>query len=167
MHLKLAAAFRLRGAQPSSSVLPKWAKAFDDPSYFGLVASGRINGRHSVVVLSNPSCASVRGKWGGSWSVDFTGAITVELQDSYVAACKKAGCAWALGHTIHHELLEAKEAIALARSDFPNSNPFIVANRGLGNLEGEAHLRAIQKLDGISEIAYDRELAKEGKFLKW
>lgn len=146
---------------------PVWADKFDDQRYFDMLKAGTIPAtRHLVKVLSVPT-HKVAGNWGGSWSVNFTGAITVELQRSYVNACKRAKCAWAIGHAIEHELLEAKQAIILARKLYPNASPYIAADEASGNLGGMAHVRACKELDGLSEQKYATELDKEYAFIGW
>jgi len=105
------------------------------------------------------------GDWEASWTVDFTGHITILFQTSFYNACLKAGLEWELVHVMQHEYVEAKLTIAAARKKYPDASPFVMAEKDV-QLGGNAHEAAIKELDGISSLEYDKWSTKIIKYLQ-
>jgi hypothetical protein len=105
------------------------------------------------------------GDWVATWTIDFTGAITIYFQQSYWDKLIKAGLEWEIVHTLQHEYVEARLSINLARKKYPDKNPFVMAEKD-EDLGGEAHYLAIKELDGVSVATYENALDTIGRYLR-
>lgn len=145
--------------------LPVWADRFDDDSYWHMLSSGQFKPGILIRVMAMPSFDKTAPGWEALWTVDAQGVITIELERAYVDRIKRKDCAWALGHVLQHEAVEALAAIRLARQRYPDKDPYLIARTCPGNLGGDAHVIACQQLDGLTESEYSRELIKEDRYL--
>lgn len=112
--------------------------------------------RSTLVITSvYPKKQRVVGDWHATWTMDFSGEVTIYVQEKFWKALVAAGLEFELVHTLQHEWLEAKLALKLARQKYPEANPYVMAEKD-EDLGGRAHYMAIKELDGVSPIAYDR-----------
>lgn len=147
-----------------SSELPKWAGDPDGTMYDQALRAGALGAAQLVVCDSAPHVAGVG--WGGDWSITPQVERTVYLERRFVVvASRKKKALWAISHLIKHELEEMKNALVLARKKYPVRSPYVMCMDPSTNIGGEAHALTCKTLDGLSEVAYMKQLTLESKYL--
>ena len=120
---------------------------------------------NTTLKVSKTAPRSSTPGWGGFWTIDPQGHITIYVEEKLWQGCVNKGLLYEIVHTLQHEYVEAKLAIKMARKKFPDRNPYVMAEKD-DVIGGLAHYEAIKELDGVSEDVYDKWLQKINRYLR-
>lgn len=96
-------------------------------------------------------------EWGGMWEFDHTGKTHIFIETKHYEDSVKANALWAVAHTLRHEHMEAAISKELAnKAGFKGKVEEIPDKFG-----GEAHDLTCERLDGLNEQQYFKQLELE------